>query len=172
MLFFPKIYKKNIYEINYEKLYDLGIRCLVFDLDNTLITMGQEVADKKTKTLFNRLKKQFEIFIVSNNTNKKRVSRFAESIGCNYFYFSIKPSSRRLKQIIKEYEITKDQICVIGDQLLTDILMANRFGVNSCLVEPKEEKDLKITSLNRVIERKIMKYYEKKGIFKKGEFYE
>ena len=40
------------------------------------------------------------------------------------------------------------------------------------LVDPLGKKDLKITSLNRFIERKILKYYEKKQIMKKGEYYE
>ena len=172
MLFFPKIYKKNIYEINYKKLSKQGIRCLVFDLDNTLITMGQEVADEKMQNFFQKLKKDFAIFIVSNNISKQRVSRFADSVGCKYFYFSTKPSRRRLRHIQKQLGLKNEQICVIGDQLMTDIFMANRFKAHSCFVEPLESKDLKITSLNRFLEKKIMERYQKKGIFKKGEFYE
>ena len=37
MSFFkPAMYKKNIHEIDYIKLKDNGIKCLIFDLDNTL----------------------------------------------------------------------------------------------------------------------------------------
>ena len=34
--FMPDIYQKSIYYINYDKLYKKGIRCLLFDLDNTI----------------------------------------------------------------------------------------------------------------------------------------
>ena len=36
-IFYPDIYAKNIFEIDYEKLKNKGIKCLVFDLDNTLV---------------------------------------------------------------------------------------------------------------------------------------
>ena len=34
------------------------------------------------------------------------------------------------------------------------------------------EKDLKITGLNRKIEEKIVKRYEKRGLFERGKYYE
>ena len=34
--FMPDIYQKSIYYINYDKLYKKGVRCLLFDLDNTI----------------------------------------------------------------------------------------------------------------------------------------
>ena len=40
------------------------------------------------------------------------------------------------------------------------------------LVDPLGTKDLKITSLNRFVERKILKKYEQKEIMKKGVYYE
>jgi len=60
---------------------------------------------------------------------------------------------------------------MIGDQLLTDIFVANRFGAYSCLVDALDKKDLKITSINRFFERFILKKYQKKNLMKKGEYY-
>ena len=48
-IFYPDIYAKNIFEIDYEKLKDKGIKCLVFDLDNTLVPVKSSVADEKVK---------------------------------------------------------------------------------------------------------------------------
>ena len=36
MKYLPDIYKKNIFDINYNKLKKKDIKCLIFDLDNTL----------------------------------------------------------------------------------------------------------------------------------------
>jgi hypothetical protein len=36
-IYVPDIYQENIYKINYEMLISRGIKCLIFDLDNTLI---------------------------------------------------------------------------------------------------------------------------------------
>ena len=35
--FVPDIYQKSIYDINYDTLKKRGIKCLIFDLDNTLV---------------------------------------------------------------------------------------------------------------------------------------
>ena len=53
---------------------------------------------------------------------------------------------------------------MVGDQLMTDILGANRAKVNSILVVPVKEKDGWATYLNRRIERVIMKYFKKKNM--------
>ena len=61
---------------------------------------------------------------------------------------------------------------MIGDQIVTDILAGNRFKIMTILVDPLGTKDLKITGINRKLEARIVKRYEKKGIFKRGKYYE
>ena len=34
--YLPDIYKKSIFDINYKKLKEESIKCLIFDLDNTI----------------------------------------------------------------------------------------------------------------------------------------
>ena len=56
MKYLPDIYKKNIFDINYKKLKDKGIKCLIFDLDNTLTKIDSLEVDKKTLELITKLK--------------------------------------------------------------------------------------------------------------------
>ena len=35
--YIPDMYKLNIFNINYELLKEKGIKCLLFDLDNTIL---------------------------------------------------------------------------------------------------------------------------------------
>jgi len=170
--FYPKMYKKNIYDINYNKLKDLGIKCLVFDLDNTIALIDQDYVDSRTITLFKELSNNFIVVIVSNNTSKKRVGKYGEILSCDFIYNAMKPSRKALRKIMKKYNLENDKIAVVGDQLVTDIQMASRNKSYPILVDPMGKKDLKITSLNRFIERQILKKYKKKNIFNKGEYYE
>lgn len=172
MLFFPKMYQKNIHQLNYDKLYQLGIRTLLFDLDNTVGLLDEAEADEETKQLFQELSKKFHIAIVSNHGSRKRVEGFAEGLHCPAFFLAMKPSRRCLRKAQKLFHSKNSEICMIGDQLLTDILVANRFGCYSCLVDPLAKKDLKITSFSRILEGMILKRYERKNIMKKGEYYE
>ena len=56
---------------------------------------------------------------------------------------------------------------IIGDQLLTDILVGNRKGLLTILVDQIDSYDLRKTRINRKIEKIIKKKYN----MKKGEYY-
>ena len=70
MKYLPDIYKRNIFDINYKKLKDEDIKCLIFDLDNTLVKIDSIEVDKKTIELITKLKKDFIVLIVSNSPKK------------------------------------------------------------------------------------------------------
>ena len=73
---------------------------------------------------------------------------------------------------MKEYKFEPEQIAAIGDQLMTDILGANRVGVRSILVNPISNVDFAITGINRFAEARIMKKLHKRDLFTKGKYYE
>ena len=169
-LFRPKIYKKNIFEIDYSSLLESGIRCLVFDLDNTLGLISHKSCPDETKKLLKKLKKDFIVVISSNNT-KKRLKPYLEELEIDGVAWSMKPSIRGLFHIKTKYHLKKKEMCIIGDQIVTDVLAGNRFRIKTILVDPLGEKDLKITGLNRKIEARIVKHYEKRGLFERGKYY-
>lgn len=170
-IFKPTMYKKNIFDINYEKLKEMGIKCLVFDLDNTLGLIDQPKCPRKTKQLIKSLQDDFLILICSNNS-KGRINKYLKDLGIGGVSFSMKPFTRGLRIIKKKYNLKKKEMVMIGDQIVTDILAGKRFKIMTILVDPLGEKDLKITGLNRKVEAKIIKKYEKRGLFKRGSYYE
>ena len=91
MKFYPMMYKGSIHDINYNKLKEAGVQCLLFDLDNTLILNKQEKLREKEKKLISSLKKDFHVIILSNNKSKTRVSRVAKDVDIPFFYLSFKP---------------------------------------------------------------------------------
>lgn len=169
--FKPNIYKKNIFDIPYSHLKKEGIRCLVFDLDNTLGLISNKSCPDNVKELIKKLQKDFTVVISSNNT-KKRLKPYLEELSIDGVCWSLKPSIRGLLIISKKYHLKKSEMCIIGDQIVTDILAGKRFGITTILVDPLGKKDLKITGLNRLIESRIVERYKKKGIFERGKYYE
>ena len=168
----PKMYKKTIFDINYDKLQKDGIKCLIFDLDNTLAAIDEEIPNKKVKDLMEKLKKKFNVWILSNNSDKKRIDKVANALKIDYISFAIKPFSFGFRRIVKKTSFKKKELCIIGDQIMTDVLGGNSFGIFTVLVEQIGVKDLKITSFNRYLEDKKVAKMTKLGLFKKGEFYE
>ena len=165
-LFIPKMYVKDIYSIDYKKLISDGYKLIIFDLDNTIGNIKEEICDKKTTDFLNNLNKDIKITIASNS-RKKRVEEFCQNIECDKYHFSLKPSSKVLLKIKRKYNIDYDKIVIVGDQLLTDMFLGNRKGLLTILVDQKDFKDLKITQFNRKIENIIKKKYK----LKKGEYY-
>lgn len=171
MKFKPNIYKRNIFEIDYSLLKKLGKKCLIFDLDNTLALIDDKNCPDETKKLILKLKKNFRVFVVSNN-NYKRIKPYLEELDIEGFSNACKPSYMKLKKISKKYNFKKDEMVMIGDQMVTDIQAGNRFGILTILVDPLGKKDLKITGINRFLENKIIQRYSKNKIFERGNYYE
>lgn len=170
-IFVPDSYYKNVYDIDYDKLYKKNIKCIMFDLDNTLALIDEGIPPKKVIKFIEKLNKRFDTYIVSNN-NKKRIERFCSYFDATFVAFALKPMMRGFKIIKKMGNYKKEEMCIVGDQLMTDILGGNRFGCYTILVDPLGKKDLKITSLNRTLENLVLKRLSKKGILERGKYYE
>lgn len=166
--YIPDMYYKSILDINYNLLQNKGIKYLIFDLDNTLSTIDRKEISKEYKAKLNELSKKFKIIIVSNNFSKK-IKTLCTSINMAFISFAMKPLPFCYRKIIKQWHCQKDEVCMIGDQLLTDIKGANKFGILSILVDPIGKDDIKYTGINRFIENKII---SKSKILKRGTYYE
>ncbi len=161
----PKCYYKDIYSVNYQRLKKLGIKLLIFDLDNTLGLIKDKVMPKKSKDLITKLKNDFKIVVASNNF-KRRVNLFVDNI-CDYVSMSLKPTKRLSRIISKRYNIDNKNICIIGDQLVTDIKLGNKVGYYTVLTDPLGE-DGKVSLLNRMSEKKVKEEIH----LKDGEYFE
>ena len=171
MKYLPDIYKKNIFDINYDKLKKKGIKCLIFDLDNTLALIDSVKVESNVKELITNLKKSFLVIIVSNSP-KRRVSKFSEDLDIDSYPFALKPTIRTLKKIKSKYNLESKNIAIIGDQFITDMGYGYKGNITKIFVDPLAVKDLKITNINRYLEEKIMNKYSKNNLFKKGKYYE
>lgn len=170
--FVPDIYKKSIYYINYDKLWKSGVRCLLFDMDNTITPSHINSPTKRLKMLFDELKdKGFKIIILSN-APKHRIEPFKNYLLVDACPFSLKPRKDKYILIMNKFKYKNTEIAAIGDQLLTDVLGANRMDIKSILVNPLTSKDYSITFINRLIERIIYSKLSKKDLLKVGRYYE
>ncbi len=162
-LMLPNEFAKSIFEITPEKLHNEGIRGIITDLDNTLVPWDMKEATPEVQDWFQKMKENnIKVTILSNN-NRERVTFFAEPLKAKYMYSAKKPLRKAFLKAAKEMELKKEEIVVIGDQLLTDVLGGNMAGLKTILVVPIVETDGKITKINRKIERFIFRQLRKKG---------
>ena len=151
----PTKTEKTIYDIDYNILKKEGIKCLLFDLDNTCVGYHDKLPTKKLNNLFKKLKSIGFIVVIFSNTTKKRIKPFTETDAICHPK-SLKPLSFNFKKIMKKYNLNKKEVCIIGDQLFTDVLGGNKVGIMTYLVDPLTNEDFIITRFFRKIERKIL----------------
>lgn len=159
MTLYPKLYLNSVKEISLELLKQYNLKGLILDVDNTLITYNKNMPEGIQEWI-NQLKQaNISLCIVSNSNNKEKVEKVAEKLDIPYIYFAKKPFKSGFIKAKKILNLNVEQIGVVGDQILTDVIGANRMGMFSILVKPIEEKDIWITRIKRPLENKIIKNY-------------
>ncbi len=161
--FFPYQYKHSIYDVDYNTLYAQGIRLILTDLDNTLISYKHTDPDER---LFQWKKEMEEIgfkIIVVSNSERPRVEHFAKLFKVEYVNSATKPLKRGYKKGLKKTNYSKEEVIFMGDQLMTDIYGANRVGMKSILITAIDKKTERfVTRVNRYNEAKVLKSIKKK----------
>lgn len=159
-MFFPDRYVASTYVIDFEKLYEEGVRGIIFDIDNTLVPHGAP-ADQRAIELFERLKKiGFHCCLISNN-QEPRVKMFNEKIQVDYVYDAHKPSTKNYRRAMEIMGTDVRNTVFVGDQLFTDVWGAKRAGIPNILVKPIHPKEEIQIVLKRYLEKIVLFFYHR-----------
>lgn len=161
MSIYPNLYLENATKITEELLIKNNIKGIILDVDNTLIYYNKELL-KDVDIWCNDLKqKGIKFCIVSNSNNKEKVKRVAGKLDIPFISFGMKPLKKGLNKAKQILNLEYKNIAVVGDQIFTDVIGANRLKMFSILVKPLETKDILITKIKRPIEEAVLKKYLK-----------
>ena len=158
--FFPDAYVASTYVISFEKLYEEGIRGVIFDIDNTLVPHGAK-ADKRAKELFVKLREMGMSACLISNNQEPRVKMFNEEIGVDYVSNAHKPSTKNYKKAMELMGTDTTNTIFVGDQLFTDVYGAKRTGIRNILVKPIHPQEEIQIVLKRYLEKVVLYFYKK-----------
>ena len=157
----PDYYFKTFRDANVEFLLSIGVKGVLMDVDNTLEPYENPTPGEDVKTWINELKSAgIGCAIVSNN-NGKRINLFNLELSLPAYYKAKKPFSKNLKRALSDLSVEKNEAIFIGDQIFTDVLAARFFGIRAILVPPIKDKIDLFTRFKRLLERPILKRYNK-----------
>ena len=161
--FLPSEFVKSVFDISPERLIEKGIRGIITDLDNTLVEWDRPDATPKLVNWLKSMKDAgIQVTIVSNN-NELRVKSFADPLGIPFIYKARKPMGKAFIKALNTMDVKREEVVVIGDQLLTDVVGGNRIKLHTILVLPVAKSDGFFTRFNRLVERRIFKALKRKG---------
>ncbi|CCI86109.1 YqeG family HAD IIIA-type phosphatase [Lactobacillus gigeriorum] len=155
MLFRPKYTIDTIYNLKTEKLVQMGIKAVFSDLDNTLLAWNKFETAKEMDRFNQKLAKAGIKLVVISNNNAERVGKVLDPYGIEFVAKSKKPLPFAIIREVEELGLKKDEVMMVGDQLITDMQAGNLAGVKTVLVKPLVETDKWNTRINRFFEKII-----------------
>lgn len=149
-LFVPDVYQKTIYDIDYEKLKESGIKLISFDIDDTItdsfvnkfkgflkgkVPGARVTMPKKAKELVQELHdKGFAVELLTNTraTIAEDVKDALKADG--YIARAHKPGTEGFERLLEKYKLDKSQMAHVGNSISADVRGGNQAGVTTCLV--------------------------------------
>lgn len=162
MNIYPKLYCENVTKITPKYLESNNIKALILDVDNTLLDFDLKILDGLQEWYKNIKENNIKCIILSNSNKTHKIQMVADFLDIQYIKFATKPLKRGFKKAQKIIDVPNENIAVVGDQIFTDVIGANRMKMFSILVKPIAEKDLLMTRIKRPIENMVIKRYLKK----------
>lgn len=172
----PSYFFDTVYDIPLSLLHREGVRCLLMDIDNTLVPYDVECPTAENRAWFDRLSAEgIQILFVSNN-HAPRVERYVGDMDIPYAADAGKPGVKKYRALTAAYGFAPGECAAVGDQIFTDVLAASRFGAKSILVRPIKPVENTFFRFKRFFEtpfvwagRRKMRRFAAEDSVRKGE---
>lgn len=148
--------ERAITDVDVDELAASGVRCVLFDRDNTVVPRDTGVAPESVMDWICRVREAgIALCMVSNNFHSQQVEASAAELGCAVVHHAMKPAPFAVRRALALVGVDASEAVLIGDQVFTDVMAGNLAGVRTILVEPQSTSDLWYTHIFRIFERAI-----------------
>ena len=145
-----------------EFLSEIGVKGIILDIDNTLEPYEHALPGEHVLAWLKSLEERgIKAAIVSNN-HKERVELFNKDIGLPAYYKAKKPFKKNLLRAMADMNTTREETILMGDQVFTDVWAAHNAKIRAILVPPIKDKRDIFTRFKRLLERPVIRKYEKR----------
>lgn len=138
----PKLTADALTDIPPELLVERGVRLLMLDFDNTIVPY---TTDRPTALMVSWLawvKDCGIIVCVVSNSKRDRVKLFCKKHGLHCITHAKKPSRKGIVRCMERFAVPPEECMLVGDQIFTDTLGANRSGVCSVLIKAIDDHNI------------------------------
>ena len=157
----PEYRFERFNDVTVDFLLSIGVKGVLLDIDNTMEPYEHPVPGDHVVTWLDSLHNAgIKTAIVSNN-DWERVKLFNKDIAMPAYAKAGKPFKKNLINAMRDIGTDREHTIFIGDQILTDVFAAHNAGIRAILVPPINDKKDPFTKFKRLLEKPIIKKYEK-----------
>jgi uncharacterized protein len=151
---FPDYCFRSVVDITPAWLAGLGVNGLLLDMDNT-ITRWEERSVPPEQLNWLQLVKDSGIGLrLLSNGLPHKLAAVERQTGIEHVEGRpMKPFPTAFLLGLRELQLAPAQVMMVGDSVVTDIMIANRLGLWTCLVDPLSPVDFPGSKLHRMCER-------------------
>ena len=132
----PDYHFRKITDIMPDFLKSAGISLLLLDLDNTIMPYGVTMPDPSFSHWVSEMQHEGITLYIVSNSHGTRPETLSKAFGIEFINRAGKPSRRGILKAIEQTGRNKAETALVGDQIYTDVLAANRSGITSLMVQP------------------------------------
>lgn len=141
-------------EIPFEDMAADGVRAVLFDLENTLIPPGGPFTPEGRAIVERARAAGLAIGVVSN-ASASWVGTELRREGIPYVAPAGKPGRDAFERGCELLGVSTSEAVYAGDQVITDVLGAQRAGMRAILLEPKYTKEALSSKFQRMVVRAV-----------------
>jgi HAD superfamily phosphatase (TIGR01668 family) len=130
----PNLTVQNLEDVDCLGLWTLGIRALLMDLDNTLVSWNAHELEPETRNWLEHAQKSGLALCMVSNATSERLSKVLAGLDIPFVHEARKPRRSGFRRGLKLLGVDPSESAIIGDQLFTDVLGGNRLGLFTIFV--------------------------------------
>lgn len=159
----PDLVLSSFREITPALLEEHGIRYILSDIDNTLVTYDDAEPTPDVLAFLGMLAENGVTIGFLSNNHADRVDRFNRDLGFTAIADAGKPGVKAAKEAMRQMGALPENTMFLGDQLLTDAACARQLGLYTVIVPPIKDRTDLFNRSKRWIEKPYMKRYAAKN---------
>jgi HAD superfamily phosphatase (TIGR01668 family) len=147
-------------EIPYAELAGEGVRAVMFDLENTLIPPGGPFNAEGREIVAKARDAGLAVAVISNASASWVPSELTHE-GIPFVAPAGKPGRDAFVKACGLLGVTSGEAVYVGDQMITDVLGAQRAGLRTILVPPRYDFEGGSAKFQRGVSRLLLRLYRK-----------
>jgi uncharacterized protein len=160
--FLPAHAVGSLVEVDLDQLWEQGKRLILLDVDHTIVKWrAEEFPEGIEDWIASAKAKGFDLCILSNTRNPERLARLAAILQIETVRDKFKPSPAMFRLAMIKFKRKPEETIMVGDQIFTDVLGANRSGISAIWVQKMEGKEFAGTKVSRFGERLLRSTFYK-----------